>query len=96
MPRDVNVRLLRATPEDATFIVEMARQACVIEDWPLPDADSEDTRSLLPGSDATGVVASDETDDRVGAAWMFHHAPRFWLTPKAFRYRRSPSPSCRR
>ena len=29
------------------FIDEMARHASVIEDWPLPDMESEDVHSLL-------------------------------------------------
>jgi GNAT superfamily N-acetyltransferase len=61
--------------EDAAFIVQMARYACVIEDWPLPDADSEDTQSLLPGSGDTTVVATQATGVRVGAVWTFHHSP---------------------
>jgi ribosomal protein S18 acetylase RimI-like enzyme len=75
MAQASNVRLRSATAEDAAFIVEMARHACVIEDWPLPDADSEDTQSLLPGSGDTAIVAADETGVRVGAVWTFHHDP---------------------
>jgi hypothetical protein len=48
MPPAPKVELRSATVGDAAFIVEMACHACVIEDWPLPDADSEDTQSLLP------------------------------------------------
>jgi GNAT superfamily N-acetyltransferase len=47
MPAAPRVELRSATVGDAAFIVEMARHACVIEDWPLPDEDSEDTQSLL-------------------------------------------------
>lgn len=75
MPPAPNLRLRSATTEDAGFIVEMARHACVIEDWPLPDADSEDTQSLLPGSGDMAVVAVDATGVRVGAVWTFHHDP---------------------
>lgn len=70
-----NVRLHSATTEDAAFIVEMARHACVIEDWPLPDAGSEDTQSLLPTSADTAVVAADATGVKVGAVWTFRHDP---------------------
>jgi hypothetical protein len=52
------MRLRNATTDDLDFIVEMARHACVIEDWRLPDAESEDTRSLLPGSGDTAIVAA--------------------------------------
>lgn len=68
--------LLRsATIEDAAFIVEMARHACVIEDWPLPDADSEDTQGLLPDSGDTIIVAEGEMGVKVGAVWTFSHDP---------------------
>jgi GNAT superfamily N-acetyltransferase len=69
----VNARLRTATTADATFIVEMARHACVIEDWPLPDADSEDVQSLVPRSGDIIVVAADEAGANIGAAWTFHH-----------------------
>jgi GNAT superfamily N-acetyltransferase len=68
------MRLRAATARDAAFIVEMARLACVIEDWPLPDADSEETQSLLPGSDVA-VVAEDATDLRLGSVSTFHREP---------------------
>ncbi|MGX9790598.1 GNAT family N-acetyltransferase [Mycobacterium sp. MMS18-G62] len=72
---DANIQLHSATAEDAAFIVEMARHACVIEDWLLPDADSEDTQSLLPGSGDIAVVAADATGVSIGAVWTFHHDP---------------------
>ena len=74
-----DVRLRSATTDDAAFIVEMARHACVIEDWPLPDADDEDTQSLLPGSDDIVVVATDATGIRIGAVWTFRHDPPLML-----------------
>jgi GNAT superfamily N-acetyltransferase len=64
-----------ATPDDAGFILEMARHACVIEDWPLPDPESEETRSLLPGGDDVVVVAADLAGKRLGAAWTLRHDP---------------------
>jgi GNAT superfamily N-acetyltransferase len=64
-----------ATAADATFIVEMARHACIIEDWPLPDAADDDVHDLLPDSDNISVVAVDPESTRVGAAWTFHHQP---------------------
>jgi hypothetical protein len=75
MPPAPSVRLRSATAGDAAFIVEMARHACVIEDWPLPEADSEDTQSLLPGGGDIAVVAANPTGVRIGAAWTFHHDP---------------------
>lgn len=59
------------TVDDRELIVEMARHACVIEDWPLPDADSNDVRELLPSSSDTVVIASTVLGRPVGAAWTF-------------------------
>ncbi len=53
------MRLRSATTGDAAFIVEMARHACVIEDWALPDADSKETQSLLPSRRDIAIVAAD-------------------------------------
>jgi GNAT superfamily N-acetyltransferase len=53
----------------------MARHACVIEDWPLPDADSEETQSLLPGSGDVAIVAAAAGDTKLGAVWTLHHEP---------------------
>ena len=75
MPPAPNIRLRSATNDDAAFIVEMARHACVIEDWALPDADDEDTRSLLPGNDDIVVVATDVDGISTGAVWTFRHDP---------------------
>jgi GNAT superfamily N-acetyltransferase len=75
MSEDPNMLLRRATRDDADFIVEMARHACVIEDWPLPAADSEDTQSLLPGSGDIAIVAGAAGGVKVGAVWTFRHDP---------------------
>jgi len=61
--------------DDSAFIVEMARHACVTEDWPLPDADDEEVQGLLPRSGDIAVVAVDAAGIGVGAAWTFHHNP---------------------
>lgn len=64
------------TAADLVFIVDMARHACVIEDWPLPEADSEDVTSLLPrGADVTIIAADPDTGTDVGAVWTFDHHP---------------------
>lgn len=93
---DLDVQLRSATTEDAGFIVEMARHACVIDDWPLPDAKSEDAQSLLPGSGDTTIVAASATGDRFGAAWTSCHDPPLVVDADGSGCRRSPSPSCRR
>jgi GNAT superfamily N-acetyltransferase/predicted nucleotidyltransferase len=74
---DAEVRLALAA--EAPFLVEMARHACVIEDWPLPDPDSDDTQSVLPGEGDVSVVAIDPHGELVGAAWTFHPDPALVL-----------------
>lgn len=73
--QELSIRFRLADTTDATFIVEMARHACVIEDWPLPDSESEETKSLLPGRDDIAVVATDAAGVRLGAVWTFFHDP---------------------
>jgi ribosomal protein S18 acetylase RimI-like enzyme len=72
---DPTVRLRSATSEDAAFIVEMARHACVIEDWPLPESDSEEVESILPPTGEVPIVAMDTAGLRLGAVWTFHNDP---------------------
>jgi len=75
MSPERSIRLRPATPDDAAFVVEMARHACVIEDWPLPDADSDEVLSLLPPRGEAPIVAVDAKGDQLGAVWTFHHDP---------------------
>jgi GNAT superfamily N-acetyltransferase len=77
----VAVEIRGARPEDGPFIVEMARHACVIEDWPLPDADSADPQSLLPADGDVTLVAVDGVGTRLGAAWVFRHDPALLVDP---------------
>lgn len=67
--------LRSATPVDRGFVVEMARHACVIEDRPIPDRDSEDVHDLLPSNDDTVLVAADVLGRPVAAVWTFHSDP---------------------
>jgi ribosomal protein S18 acetylase RimI-like enzyme len=75
MLQPIEVRPRSASRADADFIVEMARYACVIEDRPLPEPDSEETQSMLPGGTDLVLIATDATGVRLGAAWTFHHDP---------------------
>jgi ribosomal protein S18 acetylase RimI-like enzyme len=75
MSPDPNVCLRSATSGDAAFIVEMTRHACVIEDWPLPDPDSDEVANLLPADGEVPVLAVDDVGVRLGAVWTFHHDP---------------------
>jgi GNAT superfamily N-acetyltransferase len=64
------------TGADRAFIIEMARHACVIEDWPLPEPDSDDVESVLPGITDVAIIAADpDTGTDVGAVWTFDHYP---------------------
>lgn len=78
---DPAAQLRLAIPEDDAFIVEMARHASVIEDWPLPDAESEDVRSLLPAAGEVSIVAVEAGGRRLGAVWTLHHEPPLRVGP---------------
>lgn len=74
MPPRLDLRF--ATTADRAFVVEMARHACVIEDWPLPEPESEDVHALLPRSEDVAVIGTDPgAAIDVGAVWTFHHDP---------------------
>lgn len=68
-------QLRAATPRDRGFVVEMARHACVIEDWPLPDPDDDEVREMLPASGAVAIIAEDRQGAPVGAVWVYHSSP---------------------
>lgn len=72
-------RVRSGTPEDRAFIVEMARQASVLEGWPLPAPDSDDVRSVLPDDDDEVIVAENLLGRPAGAAWTFHSNPALML-----------------
>ncbi|BBY66736.1 GNAT family N-acetyltransferase [Mycolicibacterium helvum] len=69
------VLLRAATPGDDAFVVEMARHACVIEDWPLPDPDDDEVLEMLPPSQVVPIIAEDEGGVPVGAVWTYHSSP---------------------
>lgn len=65
----------QAAPNDQAFIVEMARQASVIEDRPLPAGDSAEVLAILPSSLDTVVIGADGSGRPLGAAWWHWHEP---------------------
>lgn len=69
------VQLRAATPEDECFVVEMARHACVIEDWPLPDPDDEEVLEMLPPAGMVPIIAEDDNGAPVGAVWAYFSSP---------------------
>jgi GNAT superfamily N-acetyltransferase len=84
MSPDRTIRLRSATAEDAAFVVEMARHACVIEGWPLPDPDSDEVRSLLPPRGEVPIIATDTEGYQLGAVWTFHNDPPLRLDAAGF------------
>jgi GNAT superfamily N-acetyltransferase len=68
--------------EDRPFLVEMARHVCTREGRALPAADDPEVVAFLPDSpDAVVVVAVDDSDRRLGAAWWVLHEPPLLLGP---------------
>lgn len=64
-----------AADADHAFIVEMARQASVIEDRPLPDTDDDDVLGMLPSPGSAVIIAEDHRRAPVGAVWTYHGHP---------------------
>ena len=69
------VRLRTATPDDNAFVVEMARHACIIEAWPLPDPEDDEVLELLPPPGVVPIIAEDESGLPLGAVWTYHSSP---------------------
>lgn len=74
-----HVQLRTALSHDDAFVVEMARHACVIEDWPLPDADDDEVLSMLPQPGEVPIIAEDQAGMPVGAVWTWHNDPPLLL-----------------
>jgi GNAT superfamily N-acetyltransferase len=72
-------RVRPAGDEDRIFVIEMARIACTLEDRPLPDADAPEVLACLPPSPKAAVIAIDEADRPLGAAWWHMHDPSMLL-----------------
>ena len=70
-----HIVLRAATTEDDTFIVEMARHACVIEDRPLPDPDDDEVLEMLPPDGVAPIIAADHRGTPVGAVWAYYGSP---------------------
>lgn len=75
MSQDPALRLRAATAADEAFVVEMARHACIIEDWPLPDPDDDEVLSMLPPPGEIPIIAEDQDGELVGATWTWHNDP---------------------
>ncbi len=79
MPQLPAVRLRAATIADHAFVVEMARHACIIEDWPLPDPEDDEVLRMLPAEGEIPIIAEDRPGEPVGATWTRHNDPPLWL-----------------
>jgi len=64
-----------ADAEDRGFVVEMARFACTLEDRPLPDPDAPEVLACLPIAMSAAVIATNDDERRLGAAWWHLHEP---------------------
>jgi len=84
MPDDPNLRfvLRSAGADDRSFLVEMARYVCTLEDRPLPAADAPEVVAFLPDSLEAAVVAVDERERRLGAVWWVLREPPLLLDPE--------------
>ena len=64
-----------ATPDDDSFVIEMARHACVIEDRPLPDPDDDEVLEMLPPPGVVPIIARAHDGTPVGAVWTYYGSP---------------------
>lgn len=69
------VQLRAATSADDSFVVEMARHACVIEDRPLPNPEDDEVLELLPPPGVVPIIAEDHSGTPVGAVWTYQGSP---------------------
>ena len=69
------MRLRSAEADDRGFLVEMARLACALQGRPLPAADNALVLGLLPVSHDAAIIATDDVETRLGAAWWHIHDP---------------------
>ena len=69
------VVLRAATADDDSFVVEMARHACVIEDRPLPDSDDDEVLEMLPPVGLVPIIAEDHSGTPLGAVWAYYGKP---------------------
>jgi GNAT superfamily N-acetyltransferase len=68
-------RICEADAGDRGFVVEMARFACTLEDRPLPDPDAPKVLACLPIAMSAAVIATNDDERRLGAAWWHLHDP---------------------
>ncbi len=69
------MRVRRAEERDREFILEMARLAGGLDDRPLPSADDPAVLAALPGLTDLALIATDDDERPLGAAWLHFHEP---------------------
>jgi GNAT superfamily N-acetyltransferase len=69
------MRIRKAEEPDRAFVVEMARLACGLHDRPLPSASDPAVLAHLPGPADLALIADDDRQGRLGAAWWHVHEP---------------------
>jgi GNAT superfamily N-acetyltransferase len=74
-------RLREAQAEDWRFVIEMARLACTLGDRPLPEPDAPEVLACLPPSVSAAVIATDDEERPLGAAWWHLHEPPLLPAP---------------
>ena len=62
-----------AVTGDCAFLVEMARQACMLEGRPPPPPDDPTVLALLPNSEDATIVAESIDRRSLGAVWWTLH-----------------------
>lgn len=71
----LEIVLRTGRPDDGSFVIEMARPACVIEDRPLPDPDDDEVLEMLPPDGVLPIIAEDQSGRPVGAVWTYQSIP---------------------
>ena len=74
-PYGLGMRVRRAEQRDHQFLLEMARLASGLDDRPLPSANEPTVLAVLPGPADLALLAADDPDHRLGAAWWHFHEP---------------------
>jgi GNAT superfamily N-acetyltransferase len=74
-------RIRQAEAEDRGFVIEMARLACTLEDRPLPAPDAPEVLACLPLAMDAAIIATNDDERPLGAAWWHLHEPPLVMTP---------------
>jgi GNAT superfamily N-acetyltransferase len=73
-------RTREADANDREFLIEMARLACTLEDRPLPEPAAPVVLACLPLAISAAVIATDDQERPLGAAWWHLNDPPLVVT----------------